>query len=63
MHRAPLNAAIAARRLTTVDLIGNRMVMDTRAYGPITAAQVLLPNEPEREAVHRAYREMDIRDH
>jgi aspartate racemase len=55
-----LDAVIAARRLTTVGLIGNRMVMDTRAYGRITAAQVLLPDEPEREAVHRAYREMAV---
>ena len=52
---AALDAAIAARRLATVGLIGTRMVMDSRAYGRITAAQVLLPDEPEREAVHRAY--------
>ena len=55
-----LDAAIAARRLATVGLIGNRTVMDTRAYGRITTAQVLLPDEPEREAVHRAYREMAV---
>jgi aspartate racemase len=55
-----LDAAIAARRLATVGLIGTRMVMDTRAYGRITAAQVLLPDEPEREAVHRAYAEMAV---
>jgi aspartate racemase len=55
-----LDAAIAARRFATVGLIGNRMVMDSRAYGRITAAQVLLPDEPEREAVHRAYREMAV---
>ena len=48
------------RRLATVGLIGNRMVMDTRAYGRITAAQVLLPDEPAREAVHRAYVEMAV---
>jgi aspartate racemase len=55
-----LDAAIAARRLGTVGLIGTRMVMDTRAYGRIAAAQVLLPDEPEREAVHRAYVEMAV---
>jgi aspartate racemase len=55
-----LDAAIAARRLATVGLIGNRTVMDSRAYGRITTAQVLLPDEPEREAVHRAYRDMAI---
>jgi aspartate racemase len=55
-----LDAAIAGRRLATVGLIGTRMVMDTRAYGRITAAQVLLPDEPEREAVHRAYVEMAV---
>ena len=55
-----LDAAIAARRFATVGLIGNRTVMDSRAYGRITAAQVLLPDEPEREAVHRAYREMAV---
>jgi aspartate racemase len=55
-----LDAAIAARRLATVGLIGNRTVMDSRAYGRINTAQVLLPDEPEREAVHRAYRDMAI---
>jgi aspartate racemase len=55
-----LDAVIAARRFATVGLIGNRMVMDTRAYGRIATAQVLLPDEPEREAVHRAYREMAV---
>jgi aspartate racemase len=55
-----LDAAIAARRLATVGLIGTRMVMDTRAYGRITAAQVLLPDEPQRESVHRAYVEMAV---
>ena len=55
-----LDAAITARRFATVGLIGNRTVMDSRAYGRITAAQVLLPDEPEREAVHRAYREMAV---
>src|SRR5215471_11522066 len=55
-----LDAAIVARRLATVGLIGTRMVMDTRAYGRITSAQVLLPEEPERDAVHRAYVEMAV---
>ena len=55
-----LDAAIAARGLAIVGLIGTRMVMDTRAYGRITAAQVLLPDEPAREAVHRAYVEMAV---
>jgi aspartate racemase len=55
-----LNGAIAARRLAKIGIIGTRMVMDTRAYGRITAAQVLLPDEPEREAVHRAYVEMAV---
>jgi len=31
-----------------------------RAYGRISGAQVLLPDEPEREAVHRAYVEMAV---
>jgi aspartate racemase len=55
-----LDAAIAARRLATVGLIGTRMVMDSRAYSRIAAAQVLLPDEPQREAVHRAYVEMAV---
>ena len=55
-----LNVAITARGFGTVGIIGTRMVMDTRAYGRITAAQVLLPDEPESEAVHRAYVEMAV---
>jgi aspartate racemase len=55
-----LIGGIAARRLASVGLIGTRMVMDTRAYGRITSAQVLLLDEPQREAVHRAYVEMAV---
>ena len=55
-----LDAAIAARRLATVGLIGTRMVMDSHAYGRIKSARVLLPEEPEREAVARAYVEMAV---
>ena len=50
-----LDAAIAARRFATVGLIGTRMVMDSGAYGRIKSARVLVPEEPEREAVARAY--------
>jgi len=55
-----LDAGIAARRLATVGLIGTRMVMDGHAYGRIKSARVLLPEEPEREAVARAYVEMAV---
>lgn len=55
-----LDAAIAARGFKTVGIIGTRTVMEGRAYGRINAARVLLPDEPEREAVHRAYVEMAV---
>jgi aspartate racemase len=55
-----LDAAIAARGFKTVGIIGTRTVMEGRAYGRISAARVLLPDEPEREAVHRAYVEMAV---
>jgi aspartate racemase len=55
-----LDAAIATLRLATVGLIGTRMVMDSHAYGRIKSARVLLPEEPEREAVARAYVEMAV---
>jgi aspartate racemase len=55
-----LDAAIAARGFKTVGIIGTRTVMEGRAYGRINAARVLLPDEPEREAVHRAYVELAV---
>jgi aspartate racemase len=53
-----LNDAIAARRLRTVGLIGTRTVMESRSYGRISAAAVVIPDGDRLDEVHRAYVEM-----
>jgi aspartate racemase len=55
-----LDAAIAARQITAVGLIGTRTVMVSKAYGRITAARVLLPEGAEQDSVHKAYVEMAV---
>jgi aspartate racemase len=55
-----LDAALAARGLRTVGLIGTRTVMESRIYGRIAAAAIVIPEGDQRDQVHRAYVEMAI---
>jgi aspartate racemase len=51
-------AAIAERAYTTVGIIGTRMVMETRLYGAISSATVLVPEDDEFEEVQANYSAM-----
>lgn len=61
LNAIPLvDAAIRRQGLTTVGIIGTRMVMETRLYGGIDAARVVAPGGAMLEEVHRAYIDMAI---
>jgi aspartate racemase len=55
-----VDAAIKQRKLTTVGIIGTRMVMETRLYGAISSAAVVVPAGEEIEAVQQNYSDMAI---
>ena len=55
-----VDAAIREQGLTTVGVIGTRMVMETGLYGGIAAARVVAPADATLEEVHRAYVEMAV---
>jgi aspartate racemase len=50
-----VSAAIAERAYKTVGIIGTRMVMETRLYGVILSATVLVPEDDEFEEVQANY--------
>jgi aspartate racemase len=55
-----LGAEIERRGLKTVGIIGTRVAMETRAYGGITSADVVLPEGAALDETHKAYVEMGI---
>ena len=50
-----VDAAIRARGLETVGLIGTRVVMESGLYGGITAARIVRPEGAALDEVHDAY--------
>jgi len=50
-----VDAAIAERAYKTVGIIGTQMVMETRLYGAISSATVLVPEDDEFEEVQANY--------
>jgi aspartate racemase len=55
-----VDAAIGARKLKTVGILGTRMVMETRMYGAIASAAVVVPEGEALDEVHNNYSEMAI---
>ena len=55
-----VDAAIRARNLEKVGIIGTRMVMETKLYGGITAAEFVAPEGAARDEVHQNYVDMAI---
>jgi len=55
-----IDAHLRERNLHTVGILGTRMVMETRLYGRISAAEIVLPRGDDLEHVHRAYTDMAI---
>jgi len=51
-------AEIERRQFKRVGILGTRMVMETRLYGAIAAADVVVPHGAALEAVHQNYAEM-----
>src|SRR5262245_36504346 len=50
-----VGAAVAESAYKTVGIIGTRMVMETRLYGAISSATVLVPEDDEFEDVQANY--------
>ena len=55
-----IDAEIRRRKLSAVGIIGTRTVMETRLYGAISSARVILPMGGALEEVHRCYLEMAL---
>jgi aspartate racemase len=55
-----VNAAIRHRSLKTIGILGTRTVMETRLYGGISSAQIVLPDGDALDRVHKNYVEMAI---
>jgi aspartate racemase len=53
-----VDAAITRKGFKTVGIIGTRMVMETRLYGVISTAQVVVPRGDASDEVHRNYADM-----
>jgi aspartate racemase len=53
-----VDAAIRQKGFKKVGIIGTRMVMETRLYGVISAAEVVVPQGDELDEVHRNYADM-----
>jgi aspartate racemase len=51
-------AEIGRRGLKRIGILGTRMVMETRLYGALASASVLIPEGEDLHEVHKAYAEM-----
>jgi len=51
-------AEIGRRKFKTVGILGTRMVMETRLYGAISSAAVVVPEGEALDEVHKNYAEM-----
>ena len=53
-----VDAAVRRGKFKTVGIIGTRMVMETRLYGAIASATVVVPAGAELDEVHESYAAM-----
>ena len=53
-----VEAAIRARGLRTIGILGTKLVMETGLYGGISSARIVAPEGDALERVHRSYIEM-----
>jgi aspartate racemase len=53
-----IEAAIRERGLTTIGILGTKLVMETGLYGGISSATIVAPEGDALERVHRSYIEM-----
>jgi aspartate racemase len=52
---AEVSAAVKARGLKRIGILGTRTVMETRFYGGITSAEIVPPSGDDLDSVHDAY--------
>jgi aspartate racemase len=52
---AEVRAAIEARGLKRIEILGTRTVMETRFYGGVTSAEIVPPDGHDLDDVHDAY--------
>lgn len=55
-----VDAAVRQRNLKTIGILGTRTVMETRLYGGISSAAVVLPEGEWLDQVHKSYIDMAI---
>jgi aspartate racemase len=55
-----VDAAVRRRNLKTIGMIGTRTVMESRLYGGISSAAVVVPEGDALEQVHQAYVDMAV---
>jgi aspartate racemase len=55
-----LDAAVRQRKLKTVGILGTRMVMETRLYGALSSAAIVVPTGDLCDAVHDCYSAMAV---
>lgn len=55
-----VDAAIRQSNLKRIGILGTRTVMETRLYGGISSAEIVLPKGEALEQVHKSYIEMAI---
>jgi aspartate racemase len=53
-----VGAEIGRRKFKTVGILGTRMVMETKLYGAITSAAVVVPDGDALDEVHQSYADM-----
>jgi aspartate racemase len=55
-----VDASIGRRNLKTIGILGTRTVMESRLYGGISSAKIVLPEGEALDQVHKSYVEMAI---
>jgi aspartate racemase len=58
-----VDVALQRQSFEKVGLIGTRMAMETKFYGGLSAAEIVIPDEPELEQVHQNYVAMAMAGH
>lgn len=58
-----VDAAIKRRAMTTVGILGTRTVMESRLYGAISSADIVIPKDDGLEQAHQSYVAMALAGH
>ncbi len=55
-----IDAAIKRRNIQTIGILGTRTVMESRLYGAISSAEIVVPEDEALENAHQSYFEMAL---